>query len=403
MSFVSTRTMIPIARVAHHLGLSYWHFFGQEIPVIDPIVSSCDDDTYQFGWQSSGKLSREDVADALRQAEDIVVSHLHWTPVQQWFEEDHPITDFYRTEGQSIFNARGRAKSVKTDYGYVTEVGRRLNVFMGTPAITWKDLDGDTFKETGEITIATTVTDPTELRLYYPGKDGIDEYEIRPLSSVSIAAGTATIRFPRYLAALENLLTAFIGDDPHIIVDATKDANYLTTVDVYRVYTDTTEQGLFFYENDISCDTTPCTPTSESACLFIRDSRLGVLAYNRSDYLNGSWVAKDFLDFPDKIRIYYRAGWKDPNRQYNKVWIDQNLERLIIFFSLTLLDTKLSGCDNTRNIWQYMTENYALSTGEKRYTISFTDIDNNPLGMTRAGVLLWKYIQPKRLQGFSMP
>jgi len=405
MSYVSTRTMIPIARVAAHLGLDFYHFFQQEAKPDHPVVSSCDDDFYQYDWQSSGKLSRESLAFALREAEDIVCGHLHWTPVQQWFEEDHDVTQYYRTELGSFFNAQGRAKSVKADWGFVTETGRRKSTYLDTPAINWFDLDGDGLFETGEITVATTATDETELHLYYPSKNGEDEWEIRPLTSVVIAAGVATIRFPRYLVPLEDLIERPVGDDPHILIDALDDTQYLDEVDVYWVYTDTTEQGLFLYESDLSCNTTPCAGTSESVCLSIRDSRLGILAYNRADYnaTTGAFELAEYTNYPDKIRIYYRAGWKDPHRKYSKVQIDQSLERLIIFYALSLLDTRLSGCDNTRNIWQYMTQNLTLRTGDKSYNLPWGLGDNPLQPPTQAAILLWKYIQGKRIQSFSMP
>lgn len=394
--------MIPLERVAKALSINPYHFFQQEYKPDNPVESSCSDDFYQYDWQSSGKLSRESIAFALREAEDIVKKHLRWTPVQQWFEEDHSITHHYRTELDSFFNARGKAKSINTDWGYVTETGRKVSTYLDTPGINWIDVDGDGFTETAEITVATTATEETELHLYYPSKNGEDEWEIRPVTSTTIVGGIATIRFPRYLVPLEELIERPIGDDPHILINGLDDAQYLDEVDVYWVYTDTTEQGLLFYENDLNCGTTPCANSSQNVCLSIRDSRRGILAYTRADYSSGTWSTGDYTDFPDTIRVYYRAGWTDPNRKYSKVQIDQSLERMIIFYGLSLLDTRLAGCDNTRNIWQFETEDLAVRREGVSYNMPWNIFDN-PLGTTRVALRLWKYIQDKRLQSFSLP
>lgn len=399
MSFVSTRTQIPLQRVAFHLGVDFWHFFQQDW-VDHPITTDCDDDTYQYDWQSSGKLSRESMAQALRQAEDTVTNHLRYMFLPQWLEEDHLLPDYYRTELHSYYNARHQSKSINTKFGYVTEVGRKVSTLINTPAIVWQDVDGDGFTETAQVTVATTVTNTDEIKVYYPGKSGDDTFEIRPLTSVTIAGGNAIITFPRYLVALQELLEAPIGQDPHIIINALDDANYLAEVDVYRVYTDTTEQGLFYYEDDQNCTSVPCSLASDAACFTVRDDRLGILAYRRADYSGGVWAAAEYAGIPSKLRVYYRSGWRDPfNPSTTKT--DGSLERMVVFYALSLLDTKLSGCDNTRNIWQYMTKDMAQSIGDERFTLSWNALDN-PLGTTRVALQLWKYIQPRRLQGFSV-
>jgi hypothetical protein len=127
------------------------------------------------------------------------------------------------------------------------------------------------FNETAEIIFATTVTTPDELHVYYPGKSGRDEWEIRPLTSITIAGGNAIIRFPKYLIPLENLIER--PNDPNLAtigVDGDIDANFLT-VDVYRVYGDPATQATFYYEDTLDCSSGDCIPASNSGCLFIRD------------------------------------------------------------------------------------------------------------------------------------
>lgn len=398
MAYARTVTMIPLARVADILGIDPWHF-ASIYSVQRPLVPSCSDDWYQYDHQASGLLSRELVAFALRQAEDMLVTHLQWTPIPRWFEEEHRITRYHRPEMIAYRNTIGKAKSVVANYGYVTEVGKRTSTFIATPATLLQDLDGDTFKETVQIIFATTVTTVDELHVYYPGKNGRDEYEIRPLTSITIAGGNATILFPKYLIPLENLLER--PNDPNLStigVDGDVDANFLTTVDVYRVYSDPATQATFYYEDNLDCSSGDCVPSSDLGRLFVRDQRLGTLAYRRADYnaTTGTYSTQNFTQEPDKIKIYYRAGLQDTRQEYPNLRMDTTLERMIVYFALCFLDTKMHGCTNTVNIWNEMTEDLAVNTRDKQHTMPWTLV-GNPFGTKKAALDLYKYAFNLRL------
>lgn len=398
MAYASTITMIPLARVAEILQIDPWHFHSVTT-LARPLVPSCPDDWYQHDWQASGLLSRESMALALRQAEDMVTTYLRWSPIPRWYEEEHPIPRYYRTERSSLLNARGQAKSVVSNYGFVVEAGQRANTFIDTPATVFSDPDGDGVNELVTVTFATTVTTEDELRLYYPSKNGRDEFEIRPLTSITIAAGVATITFPKYLIALENLLERPRDpNNPHIGVDGEDDTNFLTTVDVYRVYSDPATQATFYYEDDLNCSSGDCVPDTETGCLFIRDARVGKLAYKRAEYnaTTGLYSASSFTREPDKIKVYYRAGNRDLRMLFPNLQMDSTLERMIVYFALCFLDTKLHGCSNTVNIWNEMTKDLATSTRDQMRTLSWS-LTECPFGTKQAAVSLWKYIQPIRL------
>jgi hypothetical protein len=137
--------MVPLARVADILGIDPYHF-SQIYTVRRPPVPSCPDIWYQYDNQASGLLSRESLALALRQAEDMLVTHLQWTPIPRWFEEEHRITRHHRPEMIAYRNTIGKAKSVSANYGYITEVGKRASTFIATPATVIQDLDGERFQ-----------------------------------------------------------------------------------------------------------------------------------------------------------------------------------------------------------------------------------------------------------------
>jgi hypothetical protein len=391
--------MIPLDRVAYHLQLDPFHFNG--------ITSTerrnafaCSDTWYQHDWQSSGKLSRESLSTALRQAEDVVVSYLGWYPIPQWVEEEVIMPTYYKVERDNYLNARGRAKSVTSSHGLVKSVGRKTSSFIDNVATVFSDEDGDGLDETVTVSFATTVTETQELHLYYPDEDGRDEWEIRPVDSITIAGGTATIVFKKYLIPLWNLVEQVPEDgDAHILIDGDDNTNFLSTVDVYRVYTDPSQQITFTYDPSYyGCNAVPCEDNTDTGCLFIRDSRLGILSYTRADWDadEGQYVHKYFNYPPVKGTIYYRAGKQDRRVKYPNRQMDQKLERMIVFYGLSLLDTELCGCANQRNTWGHMTQDLALVTRDESHVVQWDDL-RNPFGTTRAAIQLWKYLQQIRL------
>lgn len=400
MARADVTTLIPLDRVAYHLQLDPFHFNGITAENRRNAFA-CEDTWYQHDWQSSGKLSRESLALALRQAEDTVVAYLQWYPVPTWIEEDVILPTYYKTERTNWRNAVGRAKSVTTSYGFIVETGRKTSSFVDNVATVFSDEDGDGFDETVTVTVATTVTNEDELHLYYPNQAGLDEWEIRPVDSITIAGGVATITFKKYLIPLWDLVEQIPEDgDAHILIDGDTNTNFLQEVDVYRVYADTSQQITFTYDpSESDCLTPPCSENTDTGCLFIRNPRLGILAYSRADWdsTNEVFVSSYFTYTPVKGRIYYRAGKADGRLRYPNRQMDQNLERRIVFYALSLLDKDLCGCCNQRNTYGYMTEDLARVDENRSFIVNWDDT-KNPFGTTRAALMLWKYCQQIRLR-----
>lgn len=397
MARASTHTLIPLDRVAEHLGVNPWHFNGISSDKF-PFMPSCSDDWYQFNWQSTGKLSREALAEAINKAEKATERFLGYSPLPRWYEETVNIPPYYRVERRNIANSRDMSKSVTTSHGYVIEAGVKTSTYLDTPNILYADTDGDGITDLATITVATTVTDPEELRVYYPAKDGDETWEIRPLTSVNIAAGLATINFRKWLCADQALQEMQpTPDDPYIGIDAADDANFLSEVDVYRVYTDHSTQAVFWYEPDNLCSG-DYEYGGDYGALLIRDERLGIMAYHRAtwDAVNSKFTITDFTNYPDRITIYYRAGMKDTSLTMPTREMDREYESLITFYALSLLDTNLCGCDNTRNIWQYQTRDLARVDSNGSNTVPWPKL-GNPLGTAFSAFRLWEQIQRDKI------
>lgn len=398
MAYADTPTLIPLDRLAWHLQIDPWHF-NQIYTANRPTYPACDDMWFQHDWQGTGRISRESLALALKQAEDVVSTYLLWKPLPVWFEETHRFPVHYRTELVADYNATGKPKSVISDWGFVFETGAKGSTLIDTPATVFSDEDGDGTNDTITVTVATTVTDEEELRVYYPSKSGRDEWEIRPLTDVSIAGGVATITFPKYLIPLESLIEAPpTPTDPHIGIDGDDDSNFLREVDVYRVYSDVSDQATFYYPNT-GCTNPPCDDATDTGCLSVRDGRLGILAFDRAtwDADSEAYTQAYFSSTPERIGIKYRAGKRDLSLRWPTKQMDRTLERMISFYALSLLDTEICGCSNTRNIWEYMTRDLGAEKPDSTsYTVPWAQL-GNPLGTTYAAIRLWTHIQPMRI------
>lgn len=413
MARSDTLTLIPLDNLARMLQIDPLHFNGV-VSARRPLRNACDDVWLQHDWQFVGRCSRDSLAMALRQAEDTVMQYIGYSPAPRWFsEEPHQIEPIASPEafGVGSLNVRGLNKSIKSDYGYVIAGGQRaVTVVEAGAAVVYSDPDGDGFNELATVVSATALTDPDEIHIFYPGESADPRWEIRPVT-VTISGGNATITFGIQQAVLPEkleLLTDLTDEPP--TVDGDDTTNFLTTVDVYRVYNDPSQQATFYTEGTCwACDGSGCAACgfdAETGCLGIRDPVLGVLTYNRADWdsTTSSFTAASFTNGrePDRVKIWYQAGWVDQTQTRPMRYIDPTWERMIGFYAITLLDTDPPGCDNTRRIWKHYQENLAKSQSIGNGVGSSTSLSdrdlNNPFGTSFAAVRLFRYITSNNKQ-----
>lgn len=412
MARASVYTRIPLDRAAAILGIDPLHFNGV-VSSYRPELFACDDLWFQYASQREGQASREDLALALRAAEDKVFKELGYPLVPIWVRnEEHQLTHAYAVELVNPYgrNSRGLAKSVRSKLGYVIQGGiRAKSLIDDAAAVVYSDVDGDGYAETATVTVSTTVTDGQEIHVYYPGESGSDAWEIRPIR-VTLSGGTATIKFRKELAPDVNLIEKYThpGDNT-LTINGDDNANFLATVDVYRVYNDPSVQATLYSEFE-SCNACGgsgcdyCEADSTTACLYVRNGKLGILAYTPGDWdaEEENFVSpENTISEPDKIVISYRAGLVNHDLTYPYLDMEPQWERAIVYYAISLLDREMSGCENTHNIWTYQNEDLAKSVSSQgssvSYSINFTDM-SNPFGTTRAALDLWRMVKRHRLR-----
>lgn len=403
-------TKLSLDRWARILGIHPSHFNGI---FFGSSPSVCAQPWMQHAFQAADRVGREEVANAIAQAEADIERHLGYRLLPSWeVDEWIPSIRPFRPELLNLtsVDVRGFAQTVEAQWGYLISGGiRSSELITADAAIAYSDLDGDLYDEIATVTITVAAgTSPCELKVYYPASNalvssgGLNEWEIRPIE-VSIMGTTATIAFRRDLAVLPEMWSDYFppADDSHLRgVDGAVDTNFLDEVDVYRVYNDPQTQVSFLWEpfgSGCSCASSCvlCAYSAQTGCLMLRgDPRHSIVSYRP-----GSWDAdaeafdsESWIESrqPDIVRLYYYAGWRDKRLACPTVKMDSEWERVVAYYAAALLDRPICECNNIRAWVDHWQRDLAIA-GEEGLRVSDKDLDN-PFGTRRGAVFAWRRV-----------
>lgn len=325
MTRASIPTLLSLDRYARIMGIDPVHFAGAVGESIFPLRNNCRDVWWQRSYITSDAVSREDLAQAIATAEEDIADVLGYWPAPKWIaREIHMYPDHHRPDifGGS-FNVRGDQKSIKLRWGKFISPGRRYTGLIGTSRpVVWTDPDGDGFDELGTVTAPTTLTSASrqQVKAYFTGQGTEQEWEIRNPKSVTITGGNVIVAFDFWQLidpALQDQFptgtpTALNIDDPAI---------YVTTVDLWREYTDYSQHSAeFFWEPRVhgfcaNCGGTSCaacTTEVQCGCLHVRDVNLGIAVPQPATWnvTDAEFTHDEFVrcEPPDQIKVWYYAG-----------------------------------------------------------------------------------------------
>lgn len=406
----STRTKLTLARFAQICGMHPLHFWQVRIDT-DPF---CDQIMFQHEWQNVDHVSREEIARAISEVENKIEDYLGYRLAPSWeIDEWRETTRPFNPEliNLSISDVRGYRQTVKANWGYVISGGIEAKTLIDDAvAIAYSDVDSDGYFETATVTVPTTVLDKNEIAIFYPGENGDDEWEIRP-TEVSIAGGVATIIFRREFVVIPEKLELFDIQGAEAI--GTDNADFLTTVDVYRRYNDPQTQANFLWEPLATgnwCSTcggtgcTVCAYATQNGCLILRgeprNSQLG--------YWPGSWDSvNDVFQSepwavgrqPDIVRLYYYSGWRNKSNKYISR-LDKDWEFTIAVMAMALLDRP--PCDCAKGNWSMWRQDMTIWSGDEDgkpyFNTRYSDpIFDNPFGNRRGEIYAWRRVRDKKI------
>lgn len=407
MAVASIYTKLPLDTFFKYMGFHPLHanqvVFGDQ--------THCDNVVFQHEWQTADKVSREEIAQAIAEAESKIENALKYRlapawEVDEWRQTSRPRQpEFVRFDAGDV---RGYPSTVHANWGYFITGGIEAKTLIDADAaIVYTDEDSDGYFETATVSVVTSVTDKNEIAAYYPGKDGANIWEIRP-TRVAISGGVATITFRRELAVNPDLFEVL--DIEGAEATGTDNADFLTTVDVYRHWNDPSTQASFLW-GPLASGGCGCSGDGCASCAFstgtgclqtVYDPRQSILSLASADWdvdtQQFNRIGWPFTRAADIVRLYYRSGWRDKSLDFS-FRMDPQWERTVAYMAAALLERP--PCDCVKGTWQRWRQDLTLTEGSSDGGIGLGyfrqpqgNIDN-PFGTTRGEVNAWRRVKDK--------
>jgi len=417
--------LLPLDIWRQEIGLNPWLFWGLAGGRIAD-NSKCSGLVREYAWQGSDAAGRDDLRRAIERAEAELATYLQYRVAPQYVETEALAWPRYNDASQvryADYDATGRRVAMQAPEFYVQAMGiEQLTAIQANAPLVFSDVFGTGFDDTFTIgPIATTVTDPDEIAVYFSttdrweDADDTDRWRIQPVQ-VTIAGGNVTITGRRWLIVKPILYQA-----PTLnALDATNAANFVTTLDVYQRATNgngnsvTTAQATLIYESSdcggwgagycagAAGSTDPGTVGEVIARAGIRDSVLGLITpaaavYNASTGLWSSASCSTCYADPDRVRLRYLAGYPLERGQMAK-----HMQQIVTVFAAAELKRRICACREVNERLHDLQMDMALeATQTERYTRSQRDMDN-PFGTRLGHIQAWKKAQDHLLRrGYS--
>lgn len=419
------RTILPLPKFASIMGLNPAHFSGGFGQTVFPV--ECEDVWPRYSWQSADRLSHEELSDTIYTVEEEIANYLGFYPAPKWIaKEIHPYPRYYRRDAYGFgSNIRGMFKSVIAKKGKFIEAGQRaVSAVSTSAAVVYSDVSGSGFNDTATITVATALTDACEIKAYFAGTSGDERWEIRPARSVTISGGNVILVFDSWLLLDPDLLAAYPTTAGFSGLDLATSGNFVSTVDVYREYTDfTVKSAEFSWEpkplNSLvntfctSCGGSgcpACTNTTQDGCLHVRNVDRGILVPAPATYDedNAQWGQDEWTECrePDTAKIWYRAGDLDERylREDSCDPLSLYYAQAIAYMATARLERDICGCQNVRSMFIDLQRDLRFTNEDSASFFVSEDEVNNPFGTRKGEVMAWRRLSKltERIPDFAV-
>lgn len=403
-------TQLSLPYYAEIMGINPIQFMSANAPTVFP-STGCTDRWLTYSWQGGERVSRYELAVEIAKAEREIMSELGYYLIPRWTEdEEHPWPHFYDNRRWSLggLTPSYRLKSIPLRQNRYIQGGVKTTALVGTPTTAGADLvytdeDSDGIIDTATITIATTVTDTKELRIFYAGYEGDERWEIRPVRSKSIAGGTATVVVDAWLMFDLDKLTDFPGSDGYDWLGLTDESDLMTSVDVYRVYNDDSDIATLYWERHPSFAgvDTETTHLTQSGYLNQRIASEGLVTVRPGTYSSGAWTTANSFEGgrePDYVRISYQSGLREQTDNGGDWVIPEDLAVAVAYMATARVARPLcTKCQNVRALEERLRNDLSIMQRGETGTIKWVNkkVVDNPFGSLAGEVEAWGVVQSR--------
>lgn len=266
---------------------------------------------------------------------------------------------------------------IVTRWGRVLSGGVEGRTTIQADAAITHNADVGGVAQPSTITVATSVTDVNEIRVFYPASLGVEgPVEIDP-SDIDISGGVATIYIPRC-----RLVAPDVSDNPRAGLDYTVAANFLSVADVIRVYNDESTNAQLVWPHRCSsggCCT--CDEYTQDACIYVRDGRIGAVDVLPASYSGGAWTASSLsckCSRPAYTVLNYYGGLDISSKEFTQA------RDAIIRLAHSKMPNEPCGCDITQRMWARDRKSNDILTRERI---------NCPFGLSDGAWIAWRLTQ----------
>ncbi len=423
--------LLPLSTWFEVLGFHPWHAFGIAGTGDLAVHTGCDTLVRRYEWQNSDAVGTKAIEQAISTAEDKLTQYLHYSPAPHYVVETVPWPRL--ASGDIRWGAAGsdwRWLTVQTTEAEVRAVGVETvaSISLNT-VVAYSDADGDGIDDTFTVTAPTSITDASQIALYFSLADRFNgwgssttlspRWRLQPVQA-SISAGTVTVIGPKQLCVKPIKYEGVVNIGSNGL-DPSTATNFVTTLDIYQRYTATngttvtTSQGVITWETRPShgwwccCDScvtqssayggSPFDPAAVAqavARVGVRDARRGLLtpADASFDTTTGIWSSLDWTVCaePDRVTLRYLAGFplgSDGQMQ-------EPFRTVVARLAAAELSRPVCGCDAAnRELYRWQFDLSQTAKGDELFGISPENL-NNPLGTRRGHVQAWKFIMDQQ-------
>lgn len=307
----------------------------------------------------------------------------------------YPLQPTWRTERIRIGHGTPLVlQSLRTDWTQIQAIGRRAAslISAGAAVVYSKSNAQLTADDTATITVATTVTDVNEIQVFFRTADGAPgaadaRWQIAPLT-VTLSGGNAVITGHRSLFVQPSIWkTPYIGVNQRTRYEAqtTDAADFVTLVDVYRVYPDAASAVTLVTDPMLAwCSSTAYnTDVTQAGVAWLEDARLGIYRIRLDRGV--CWT-----QMPEYVELHYLAGapW-----QYQDM--DSELATALIHLANTLMPQVPCEICNQANASFQEDVNVKVQRAGKGG--SYVESDPSPFGTQVGAHRAWQIVSSRMI------
>jgi len=398
------QTLLPLDQYAQIIGVDPRHF-NQVVSRAIPDSASGGKIIYQKQWMKPGRASRDEIARAIAYAEERIADIVHFWPSPKYIENE--IVRFppgsniqYGLQHMPwlIPSASGTYRpTVNTKFFRFIAGGKRASALIESEVtVTYLDIDGDGWDEIAEITltVADTSSWTTDQIAVFPPTAKTQEQQdrIRCLDVTFTGTTTITIRGQSAWFVVPSL---WEDARPGGFVDGDEPTSFLSTVNVYRVYTESNETHPpveFGWESA----TYPTALETLYGVLQTWQPEQGIQTFHPAtwDSTAGAWALSTYGKCrpPDLMKLSYVAGWP---LTYDGRMSEPFATAVAALATAHLVTPLTDGGESIEGIYTYWQErmykpSYAMST--------------NPFGLRYGDWVAWQTVKQYAVgqDGFSV-